>query len=142
MWDVGASQVDVEDADGVPSEGEGEGELSSDGRLANPAFAREDLVKNNLLAGDRPWSGCDRDAGTQKQQTYKDDVLDLGQRHFVVTYVAAAERAEERVVVVLTLAKACHGGMCCVFCAVTIFALRGPSRYFVIDQETRSRIGS
>ena len=41
----GAGQIDVENADGMAGQGEGEGELSSYRGFAYAAFAREDLLK-------------------------------------------------------------------------------------------------
>jgi hypothetical protein len=41
--DIGPGEVNVENADRVAGEREGQGELGRDGGFANPAFARQDL---------------------------------------------------------------------------------------------------
>lgn len=51
VWDVGAGEVNVENANRMAGEGEREGKLGCDAGLADSAFTREDL--RALLSAER-----------------------------------------------------------------------------------------
>ena len=67
--DGGASEVDVEDADGFAGEGEGEGELGCYGGLADAAFAREDEDDVLDVGEGHGWGG--------KGETRREDMIEV-----------------------------------------------------------------